>query len=56
MQQIGIVSLYQADESPRDWNMNTIFKVVNKSKEEMITTINKTLDETIKLILQFDTT
>ena len=39
----------------RDWNTDTIFKVVNKSKEEMITTINKTFDETIKLIQQFDT-
>jgi uncharacterized damage-inducible protein DinB len=40
----------------RDWNTDTIFKVANKSKEEMIATINKTFDETIKLIQQFDTT
>lgn len=40
----------------RDWNTDTTYKVANKSKEEMIATINKTFDETIKLIEQFDTT
>ena len=40
----------------RDWKTDTIFKVANKSKEEMIATIDKTFDETIKLIKQFDTT
>ncbi len=40
----------------RDWKTDTIFKVANKSKEEMIATIEKTFDETIKLIKQFDTT
>ena len=40
----------------RDWNTDTTFKVGNKSKEEMIATIDKTFDETIKLIEQFDTT
>ena len=40
----------------RDWKTDTIFKVTNKSKEEMISIIDKTIDETIKLIKQFDTT
>ncbi len=39
---------------PRVWKTDTVFKVANKSKEEMIATINKTFDETIKLIIQFD--
>jgi uncharacterized damage-inducible protein DinB len=38
----------------RDWKTDTIFKVANKSKQEMITTIDKTFDETISLIKQFD--
>jgi uncharacterized damage-inducible protein DinB len=40
----------------RDWKTDTIFKVANKSKKEMIATVNKTFDEAIKLIKQFDTT
>ena len=40
----------------RDWKTDTIFKVTNKSKEEMIATIDKTFDEAITLIKQFDTT
>lgn len=40
----------------RDWNTDTSFKVDNKSKDEMIATIDRTFDETIKLIKQFDTT
>ncbi len=40
----------------RDWNTDTELKVSKKSKKEMIATINKTFDETIKLITQFDTT
>tara|TARA_R110002074_G_scaffold400044_2_gene594544 strand:- start:796 stop:1338 length:543 start_codon:yes stop_codon:yes gene_type:complete len=44
------------ERESRDWKTDTIFKVNNKSKEEMIATINKTFDETIKLIKQFDTT
>ena len=40
----------------RDWKTDTVFKVSNKSKEELIATINKTFYETIKLIKQFDTT
>ncbi|ULC58377.1 DinB family protein [Flaviramulus sp. BrNp1-15] len=40
----------------RDWKTDTVFKVDNKSKEEMISIIDKTFDETIKLIKHFDTT
>ena len=40
----------------RDWNTDTTFKVANKSKEEMIVLIDKTFDDTIKLINQFDST
>jgi uncharacterized damage-inducible protein DinB len=40
----------------RDWKTDTIFKVANKSKEEMIATIDKTFQEAITLIKQFDTT
>lgn len=40
----------------RDWKTDTIFKVDNKSKDEMIARIDKTFDETILLIKQFDTT
>lgn len=40
----------------RDWKTDTVFKVSDKSKKEMISTINKTFDETISLIKEFDTT
>jgi uncharacterized damage-inducible protein DinB len=40
----------------RNWNTDNELKVSNKSKEEMIARINKTFDETIKLMTQFDTT
>ncbi len=40
----------------RDWNTDTELKVDNKSKKEMIATIDKTFNETIKLITQFDVT
>jgi len=40
----------------RDWKTDTIFKVSKKPKQEMIAIIDKTFDETIKLIKQFDTT
>jgi len=40
----------------RDWNTDTELKVDNKSKKEMIETINKTFDHTIKLISEFDAT
>ncbi|WP_400080970.1 DinB family protein [Winogradskyella sp. R77965] len=39
----------------RDWKTDTVFKVANKSKEEMITLIDKTFNEAINLIKQFDT-
>ena len=38
----------------RDWNTDTELKVDNKSKEEMIVTIDKTFGETIKFIKNFD--
>jgi len=40
----------------RDWNTDTVFKVANKSKEEMIARIDKTFDESIAMIRQFDPT
>ncbi len=39
---------------PRDWSTDTVFKVANKSKEEMIELIDKTFDSSIKLISEFD--
>ena len=39
----------------RDWNTDTIYKPGNKSKEEMIATIDKTFDETIGFMKQFET-
>ena len=39
----------------RVWKTDTIFKVADKSKKEMIATINKTFDEAIELIKQFET-
>ncbi len=40
----------------REWKTDTIFKTGNKSKKEMIATIDKTFDEAIRLIKQFDST
>lgn len=40
----------------RVWQSDTIYKVVNKSKIEMMATIDHTFDEAIKLIEDFDTT
>ncbi|MFK7814166.1 MAG: DinB family protein [Maribacter sp.] len=40
----------------RDWKTDTIFKTANKSKEEMIASIDKAFNETITLLEQFDTT
>lgn len=40
----------------RDWKTDTIFKVANTSKKEMIATIDKTVVATINLIKQFDAT
>jgi len=39
----------------RDWNTDTELKIDNKSKKEMINTINETFDKTIKFISNFDT-
>ena len=44
------------DRESRDWNTDTTFKVGNRSKSEMIVTIDRTFGETVKLIEQFDTT
>lgn len=38
----------------RDWNTDTELKVDKKSKKEMIATIDKTFDATIKLLTNFD--
>ncbi|MFS4494899.1 DinB family protein [Maribacter sp. 2308TA10-17] len=40
---------------PRDWKTDTTFIVANKSKAEMITVIDKTFDEVIKFIADFET-
>lgn len=40
----------------RVWNTDTVYKVAQKSKKDMIAIINKTFDETITLIQQFDST
>lgn len=42
------------DREPRDWETDTIYKVSNKSKKEMMTTIDRTFEATIELILEFD--
>jgi len=44
------------ERESRVWKTDTIFKTANKSKEEMIATIDKTFDASIKLIKQFKTT
>lgn len=44
------------DREARDWKTDSTFVVANKSKDEMVTRINKTFDETILLIQRFDTT
>ncbi len=38
----------------REWKTDTIYKTANKSKAEMIATIDKTFDEATKLIEDFD--
>ena len=43
------------ERKARDWKTDTELKVDDKSKEEMIATIDKTFDQTIKLISEFDT-
>lgn len=42
------------EREARDWNTDTELRVGAKSKEEMIATIDRTFDETIKLITQFE--
>lgn len=44
------------DREARVWKTDTIYNVTNKSKSEMIATINKTFDETIQLIKAYDVT
>ncbi len=39
---------------PRDWKTDTTFVVANKSKNEMIATIDKTFDEVIEFIKKFE--
>lgn len=38
----------------RDWETDTELRVRSKSKEEMIATVDKTFDKTIRLIKQFN--
>lgn len=38
----------------RDWNTDTELKVADKTKEEMIATIDKTFDDTIQFISNFE--
>ena len=38
----------------RDWNTDTALKVDNKSKKEMISTIDRTFDKTLDFISNFD--
>lgn len=39
----------------RDWTTDTVFKVANKSKAEMIALLDQTFDETIAFLEQFNT-
>ncbi|QLG46618.1 DinB family protein [Costertonia aggregata] len=43
------------ERESRNWKTDTTFAPLNKSKKEMIATIEKAFDETISLIEQFDT-
>ncbi len=43
-----------AGRAAREWKTDTIYKVAEKSKKEMIETINQTFDEAIQLIKGFD--
>ena len=47
------LSLLGGRES-RDWNSDSIYKVHNKSKKEMIATIDNTFHEAMELIKSFD--
>jgi uncharacterized damage-inducible protein DinB len=42
------------EREARTWQTDTIFKVADKSKQEMIALIDKTFDEAIHLISNFD--
>ncbi|MGJ8684845.1 MAG: DinB family protein [Nonlabens sp.] len=42
------------DRAPREWSTDTVFKVADKSKEEMIALINSTFDKAILLIKNFN--
>ena len=44
------------ERESRTWKTDTVFKVAKKSKKDMITLINKTFNEAITLIKQFNTT
>ena len=37
-----------------DWKTDTIYKVADKSKKQMIEIIDKTFDEALKLMKEFD--
>ncbi len=39
----------------RNWSTDKVYKVANRSKEEMITIITKTFDDAITLLQKFDT-
>lgn len=43
------------ERKARDWNTDTELKVDDKSKEEMIATIDNTFNQALKLISEFDT-
>lgn len=42
------------DRPSRDWKTDTVFKVAKKSKKDMIVTLEKTFEETTKLLKEFD--
>lgn len=42
------------NREPRDWSTDTELKVDNKSKKEMIATIDKIFDTTVEFILNFE--
>ncbi|WP_452225873.1 DinB family protein [Lacinutrix cladophorae] len=42
------------ERESRDWKTDTVYKVANKSKVEMIATVAETFDAAIQLIAQFD--
>ncbi len=40
----------------REWKTDTMYKTANKSKKEMIATIDKTFDEAVQVMEEFDIT